>query len=237
VRTASRHVLAAALVLLVSAGGVGCGSDGSAGDGDARSTTSGGAASTSDGATPTTDGEAGAASGDVDEVDEDAPPTAAELAAGRGLERLAKAYAPVSARINFLVAAETLRDDAVDGNAGDKIEQERAGVVRIEAERMTDVLAAARPKVAAVPVRTTAQQQVQQLLLEAIDVRSRAMGELLAAIQAQGTGLGDSVVKERFATWNASWDESLRATREATTTTQDARAELGLAPAPEEALR
>lgn len=229
-RTAVRHAIAAALVLLVASLAAGCGGNSSEPGGEDT-----GAAA--DPRTTTTADEPAGGSDTDDEDDEDAPPTAAELAAGRGLERLATAFEPVSARINFLVAAETLRADAVEGNAGDEIERRRAGVVRIEAERMKDVLAAARPKVAAIPVRTTAQQQVQQLLLEAIDVRSRAIGELRVAIQAQGTGQGDSVVKERFATWRASWDESLRATREATTTTQEARAALGLEPAREEALR
>src|SRR5690606_30975831 len=100
-----------------------------------------------------------------------------------------------------------------------------------------DVLGAARAKVAGVSVRSTAQQQVQQLLLEAIDARSRAMVELIAAIDAQSLGLGDSVIEERTATWRESWDASVRATREATTITQDARAVLGLEPAREEALR
>ena len=45
------------------------------------------------------------------------------------------------------------------------------------------------------------------------------------------------LVEERTERWRASWDASLRATREATTTTQDALAELGLEPAREEALR
>ena len=234
-RIAARHAVLSALVLLIAGIVAGCGDDGPAPRGESRD-----APAASDGVG---EGEAPAGTdepegtGEPDVADEDAPPTRAELAVGAGLDRLAKAYAPVSARINFLVAAETLRADAVDADAGDEIERERAGVVRIEAERMKDVLAAARPKVAAVPVRTQAQQQVQQLLLEAIDVRARAMGELLAAIQAQGRGLGDSIVEERTATWRASWNESLRATREATTITQDARAELGLEPAREEALR
>ncbi len=231
-RIAVRHLSALVLVLLVACVAPGCGDDARtpAGARDAAPTDS---TSTAPEESPSPDANGQGA----DQDDEDAPPTAAEVAAGRGLDQLVAAFSPVSERINYLVAAETLRDDAVDGNAGEAVETERAGVVRIEAERMTDILADTRPKVAAVRVRTTAQQQVQQLLLEAIDVRSRAMGELRLALQARGTGLGDSVVKERFATWNASWDESLRATREATTTMQAARAELGLDPAIEEALR
>ena len=239
-RFADRHALAAALVLLVAILGAGCGDDSTDTGGAGRSTTAEAPAS----GTPTDPATASTTDADEDaddevdpEADEDAAPTPADRAAGRGLDRLAKAFEPVSDRINFLVAAETLRADAVDANAGEAIERERSGVVLIEAERMTDVLADARPRVAAVPVRTVAQQQVQQLLLGAIDIRSRAMGELTLAIKAQRTEQGDSVVKERFATWRASWDESLRATREAMTTTQDARAELGLVPAREEALR
>lgn len=236
-----RHVRTVLLVAMAAAilGGCGGGDDapepGVAPDTPAAKTDAGG-----EGAKPGADGEPDTEpepDAESDPRDEDAPPTPAQLAIGAGLDRLAAAYAPVSARINFLVAAETLRADAVDADAGDAIEVRRTGVVRIEAERMKDVLAAARPKVAAVPVRTEAQQQVQQLLLEAIDVRARAMVELQAMIQAQGQGLGDSIIEERNATWRASWDASLRAAREATTTTQDARAELGLEPAREEALR
>lgn len=228
-RFATPHVLLPVLLLLLAGAAAGCGGDRPVSAGESRD-----AAPAKTGAGEV---EVPATIDEPDATDEDAPPTPAQLAVGRGFERLATAFAPVSARINFVVAAETLRVDAVDANAGDDIEEARAGVVRIEAERMKDVLAAARPDVAAVPVRTEAQQQVQQLLLEAIDVRTRAMGELLAAIQAQGQGLGDSVITERTATWRASWDRSLRATREATTTTQNARAALGLEPAREEALR
>ncbi len=221
----ARHIVAIALVLLLALLTAACGDD---------------SATPSEPAAPA-GGDAAASSEPEDQPDDEstdeAVPTAAQQAAGRGLERLAKAFAPVSARINFLVTAETLRADAVDSNAGDEIERERAGVVRIEIDRMQDVLASARPRVAAVPVSTTAQQQVQQLLLEAIDARSRAMTELVAALNAVGAGMGDRVVEERFSMWEASWDASLRATREATTTVQDARADLGLAPAPEEQLR
>lgn len=232
-RIAARHALVASLALLVAGLFSACGDDDPPPGGAGRD-----APPASTGVAPVDEpANSDDAGTDGDAEDEDAPPTPAQLAVGRGLERLAGAFGPVSARINFLVAAETLRADAVDANAGDAIEEARAGVVRLEIERMTDLLEATRPKVAAVPVRTVAQQQVQQLLLEAIDVRARAMGELLAAIEAQGQGMGDSVVKERMATWRASWDESLRATREATTTTQDARAALGLEPAREEELR
>lgn len=193
----------------------------------------------SDGRTDMADGgqrSDGADAGD-DAAEEDVRPTPSQIAAGRGLDQLAAAFAPVSERINFLVTAETLRDDAVESDAGATIEGERAGVVRIEVRRMEDVLEAARPRVAAVPVRTAPQQQVQQLLLEAIDARTRAMVELTSALDAESADLADSIVEARFATWRASWNASLRATREATTTTQDARADLGLAPAAEDAVR
>ncbi|MCW2920976.1 MAG: hypothetical protein JWL76_850 [Thermoleophilia bacterium] len=227
-RPALRNLRAAVFVVLVACVVAACGGD------EGAETTPGSTATTPEGGTATAnDG----STEDTRSEDEDLPPTAADVAAGRGLARLAKAFAPVSARINFLVTAETLRADAVEADAGEKVEGERAGRARIEAVRLQGVLAKARPRVAAVPVRTVAQQQVQQLLLEAIDVRTRATNELLGAIRARGSGLGDSVVKERFATWRASWDESIRATREATTTTQEALAELGLPPAREEALR
>lgn len=187
---------------------------------------------------PRPSGEAEGDAGDADGGDEPSPaPTPAAIAERRVLDRLAAAFAPVSARVNFVVTAETLRVDAVDGNAGDDVERERAGVVRIEVERMRTVLGAARPKVAAVPVRSTAQQRVQQLLLEAIDARIRAMGELDAVLDAVSRDLGDTVVEERTDAWQASWQAAYRAARDATTITQARRAELGLEPAAEEALR
>ena len=74
-------------------------------------------------------------------------------------------------------------------------------------------------------------------MLEAIDARLRSTGELTLALKAAGNGSADTVVDTRWETWRASWDASLRAAREATTTMQAAREELGLVPAPEESIR
>ncbi len=229
-RRRARHAVVLLLALLVALASTACGgSSGSRDEGGSTATT--GSDTDSDPDAPTEE------TPDDDGDDAAAEPTPVAIAERRVLDRLAAAFAPVSARVNFVVAAETLRADAVDGNAGDDVERERAGLVRIEVDRMRDVLAATRPKVAAVPVRSVAQQRVQQLLLEAIDVRTRAMDELVAALDADGRDLGDSLVEERLELWQRSWQDAYRSTREATTVSQERRAELGLEPAPEEALR
>ena len=155
----------------------------------------------------------------------------------RRLDAMVAAFAPVSARINFLVTAETLRSDAVDSNAGDDIELERTGLVRLELRRMRDVLDAARPNVASTNVSSEPEQVVRRRLLDAIDARRRAVGLLESALDGLAADVGDSIVEERFAAWSDAWGESVRATREATTAMQDERARVGLDPAPEESLR
>ncbi|MCB0878305.1 MAG: hypothetical protein KDC46_04915 [Thermoleophilia bacterium] len=201
----------------------GCGDDGPAG----RSASSG----SGGGDTSTAGGVAAASSSDPQ------VPTAQARSIGRRFDALASAFAPVSARINFLVTAETLRADAVDSDAGTDIELERTGAVRVELRRMRSVLQSARPVVAAVTVSTESQRRVRQLLLDAIDARLRATGQLESALDGLAQEVGDSIVDARFEAWDASWSESQRDTREATTLVQESRAELGLPAAPEEALR
>jgi hypothetical protein len=158
-------------------------------------------------------------------------------AIGRQLDALAAAFAPVSARINFLVAAETLREDAMESKASDQVELERTGTVRLELRRTRTVLVEARPAVAAVSVRATAARNVQQLLLAAIDARLRALTQLEATLDGISREVGRSIVDARFERYRAAWEQSVRSTREATTAVQDERARIGLEPAPEEALR
>ena len=162
----------------------------------------------------------------------------AARAAGQRFNVLVAVYAPVSRRINFLVAAETLRADAVASGASRATELERSGVVRIEAGKLRRVLRFVRPRVAAVAVLDPAQRAMQLSMLQALDSRSRAVSRLIAALDAISEGAeGDTVTEQRLDDWQASWDESLRAARAATNTMQDARAELGLEPAPEESIR
>jgi hypothetical protein len=144
----------------------------------------------------------------------------------------------VSRRVNFLVSAETLRQDAVLSRAGDKVELERFGAVRLEIGRMGRLLRQTRPRVAAAKVTTPDEQHVQDDMLAAIDARLRALTQLEVALDA----LGDDKVpasrdEELEDRWRASWDESLRLAREATTTMQDSRAMLGLEPGPEDGIR
>jgi hypothetical protein len=164
-------------------------------------------------------------------------PTPAARATDARFRALLREYAPVTARINFLVTAETLREDAVAARASEKTEFERYGSVRLEVLRMEPMLRGARSKVADVAV-TSEEQHVQDLMLEAIDARLRALGELKLALDASGAEETPASEAERLEDqWRASWDESLRAAREATTSMQDTRARLGLEPAPEDGIR
>lgn len=169
--------------------------------------------------------------------DVDAVPSPAAIAQGRRFDALVAAYAPVSARVNFLVAAETLRTDGVESGAGADVELERTGAVRVEVNRMRGILRAARPRVSAVPLTSDVQRRVQRHMLDAIDARIRSLAQLDAALDAVAAELPDRVVEARFDAWRSSWDASLRAARTATTVMQSARADLGLVPAPEESIR
>lgn len=165
-------------------------------------------------------------------------PTRAAKAAGLRYDALVRAYSPVSDRVNYLVAAETLRADAVDAGAGEDIERERFGAVRIELDRMEEVLRTARPRVARVSVNDVDQQHVQRLMLAAIDARLRALRELELALDALGEeDAPDTEVEALVDAWQASWGTSLRHAREATTSMQQARAMLALPPALEESIR
>lgn len=175
---------------------------------------------------------------ELDEDDAAVAPTPTALADGRRFDALVNAYAPVSERVNFLVAAETLRADAVAAGAGEQVEVERFGIVRVEILRMKLILEGARPKVEDVAVDSVDQQHVQDLMLAAIDVRLTALGEFTVALRALGDPEApDSRVDQLVERWQGSWASSLRHAREATTAMQDARARLRLQPAPEESIR
>lgn len=177
---------------------------------------------------------------ELDDDDRDVMPAVAPARAAairRRLDALVAAYKPVSARINFLVSAETLRKDAVGSGAGEAIELERTGAVRVELRRMRSVLGDARSAIADVQVGSDVQQRIQRLLLQAVDFRLRSLGQLEAALDGLAGEVGDSEIDARFEAWEESWDASLRAAREATTALQDERARVGLDPAPEESFR
>lgn len=176
----------------------------------------------------------------VDEEDGDVvvAPTPAAIASGHRLDALLVPYARVTKRVNFLVAAETLRADAVDSRAGEKVERERFGAVRVEIERMDSVLRAARPRVAAVSLVSVEERYVQGLMLSAIDARLRALAQLERTLDALADeDAAASEVEALEDRWQASWNESLRYAREATTSMQDARATMGLELAPEDRIR
>ncbi|MEO6867467.1 MAG: hypothetical protein ABI200_05555 [Gaiellales bacterium] len=177
---------------------------------------------------------------DVDRGGDDAvvTPTPEARRAGRSFDRLVSAYAPVTARINFLVTAETLRTAAVSSGLAADVEAERYGAVRLEIKRMHRVLERARPGVAAVKVGDIDQRRVQDLMLEAIRARGLAMQRLEATLDASVDGDVPDSEAERLATnWKQSWNRSLRTSREAMTTMQESRARQGLALAAEGAVR
>lgn len=173
------------------------------------------------------------ASSDVDAV----APTRQALAAGRRFDALLAAYAPIRDRINFLVAADTLRIDAIESGAGVEIQRERTGIVRVEAARLRRIVVAARAHVAAVSIGLPAEQQVQRSMLQSIDARIRAIDALTRAVQARTATAPDTRVDALEDLWTRSWSDAARGAREATTTMQVARAALGLEPAPEESIR
>jgi hypothetical protein len=199
-----------------------------------------GCGSEGDSATPPGGSRDAPASGDVENVDvNEAVPVSARVAnaVDRRLGLLVAAYSPVSDRINFLVTAETLRSAAVASGAGVEVELERTGSVRVEIGRMRTVLETARPKVDAVRVSGGVQQQLKRRMLRAMDSRMLALDQLETALDGVANRLGDQVVDERFERWRTSWNDSLRAAREATTIMQDERARVGLQPSLEEAIR
>ncbi|MCW2926237.1 MAG: hypothetical protein JWM86_205 [Thermoleophilia bacterium] len=179
-----------------------------------------------------------AASNGEDAPDSEDAPTAAALATDRRLAQLVAAYAPISDRVNFLVTAETLREDAVDAGAGTEIELERAGVARVEARRLLGVLTAARPNVVVVKLTGVEQEGVRDLMLASIDARITAVRQFQVALAAFGNeAVGDTERDELVDRWHDTWDDSLMYARQATTAMQETRARLGLEPAPEESIR
>ena len=167
-----------------------------------------------------------------------ARPGRVALARGRELDALVDAYAPVTTRASFLIAAETLRRDAIVDDAPSATIAERAGAVRLELRRSAAALATARRKVAAQPAVSPPARRLQALLLAGITARERSLVELKALLDADGSS---TTTDERRATlrttWRASWDASVRAARQATTTMQDARAAIGLDPGMEDSIR
>jgi len=165
-------------------------------------------------------------------------PTRQALALGRRLDAIAATYAPVSMRVNYLVAAETLRSDALSGSVTDEVMAERAGAVRVEIQRMRPLVARARAKVAVGIVVTPVERRVRDELITALDQRTRALVLLERVLDSQADPrVGDSQRAFETTAWLDAWGRSIAAARAATTAAQDLRGTAGLDPAPEEALR
>lgn len=167
-----------------------------------------------------------------------ARPARRALGTSRRLELLVAAYAPVSERISFVVAAHTLWNDAVATKAGDDVERARAGALRVELARMSRVLGSSRTNVAAAAVESDDQRRIQELMLRAIDARARAVRQLDEVLDAAGRDAASKTELQSLeAAHRQSWDQSLRAAREAMTLLQATRAAQALDPAQEESIR
>lgn len=174
---------------------------------------------------------------DEDEADDGVKLPQDVVASQRRLDALVAAYAPISTRVSFLVSAETLRADAVDSDAGDSVELERAGTVRMEIRRMRSGLRTARPKVLRVEVAGEEQRTVRQHLIDAIVARERALVHLERMLDAEGSASRETMAQSQKSAWKLAWQQSQRSAREALTIIQEQREELGLEPTPEGLVR
>ncbi|MCW2974142.1 MAG: hypothetical protein JWN72_2415 [Thermoleophilia bacterium] len=217
-----------AVVLALACVLTGCGG----GEGDAPATTT----STARSASPDTS----ATDDDAPSGDETPPATLGSAAVARGaqLDALLDAYAPVTTRASYVIAAETLRTHARSADASAAQVQAYAGAVRLELQRTSAVLAAAQSAVRAQATPDPSVRRLQQLMLGAIRARVEAVADLrrLLAADANPETPHDRRVVLRDA-WHADWDASVRAARDATSSMQDARDAVGLEPAPEDGIR
>ncbi|MCW2960324.1 MAG: hypothetical protein JWM25_897 [Thermoleophilia bacterium] len=195
-------------------------------------------ASTAPEATTTVEPDADLATDDEPPTDGEPVPTRMQIGLGRRLDALVLAYRPVTLRMNYLVAAVQLRDDAVDGDASKAVITERSGAVRVELRRLQSVLTAARVQVARRSIATGPDRQLQQLLLAGIDARARAVRELEVSLNVDADPeVGDTDRTAADRTWRASWNDAVRSARTAMTLQQDTREAANLEPAREDSLR
>jgi hypothetical protein len=217
------------VVLLFALTGLvaGCGNhDSEARGAGTTSTTSSSTATT----TATTGTEASAAT--------TAQPGRVAVAQGMRLDALVDAYAPVTTRASFLVAAETLRSYALNNDGTKDQIQEYAGSVRLELRRTSAVLVKARVAVAAQETPDAATRRLQVLLLKAVADRTHALTQLTLLLQADALPATTSDARKVLqGDWRTAWDTSVRDAREATTSMQDTREAAGLDPAPEDGIR
>jgi hypothetical protein len=182
---------------------------------------------------------------DADEAsddDADPAPTRAAVGLGRRLDAFVAAYRPVTLRMNYLVAATRLRDEAISADASTPVLTARAGAVRVEIRRYQPVLETAQRAITARTAAGNAERRLQQQLLRGIEARSASLADLerslnLDARQGAADSASDSVRKEADTRWRDGWDVSVRTAREALTFLQDTREDFLLAPAREESIR
>jgi hypothetical protein len=154
----------------------------------------------------------------------------------RELQALEAAFKPASSRINFVVAAETLRQAAIESPDNEAAIVTRSGVLRIEIRRYRVAATQAKTRLVAAAPSNDAAVRVRDDLQLAIAARVRAIFRMQQMLDAAAQR--DNERAARLAVeWRSFWDESLRLTRSATTKGQAARAQSGLEPAEEGAFR
>lgn len=166
----------------------------------------------------------------------------AVIAIGRSLDDVADAYAPVSVRVSFLVAADTLRRYAIEGDRDAALVRARTGAVRVEITRTRALLARSARVLSQLSIRDFRVRRIRAQLLTAITDRTTALDRLLIVLEAQADPRSSDdpehlSVEDAERAFRTSWDASVRAARDATAANQALREALGLEPAPEEAFR
>lgn len=163
------------------------------------------------------------------------PPTRSARIVGQQLDGLASAFAPISERVNFVVAAERLHMlDVDDGTVGTAAAIRRQNVIA-EVRRYRAIIRSARASVDRVSVGARV-ATTQQMLIRLIDVRMAALRSLEAALRGEQHG-NDAATNVQRDQWSASWDQSLGLARRVTNDGQKLRSQLGLPPASEDAFR
>lgn len=163
------------------------------------------------------------------------PPTRQARAVETQLDALAANVAPVTDRMNYLVAVEQLHAlDIADGSAGASVVERRQDVLaeihryRELLVRASRLLAAQKVKKSVRPMRASARRVVR--------FRLTALRSLEASLSKEAQN-NDAARSLQHQQWVTAWDQSIGAARGATNEGQAIRAHLGLQADREDAFR